>query len=543
MSEARHRVLHYHEVSKHSFQGYAPGPGGLDWANQPDPFRRYRGAPLALLDDPPVDDRPEYDGALLGRNLAPAPFDRRSVSQLFRDSLALSAWKQAGASRWALRVNPSSGNLHPTEGYLLCGPVAGLFDSPVVCHYAPREHALEVRARIPVHLWGRIIESVGGEVLLVGLTSIHWREAWKYGERAFRYCQHDVGHALGALAVSAAGLGWHARLLGGLSSEQVATLLGIRDARGPDAEQADCIVAVARHTQPRLRTVLDDASINAWRGLDWLGEPNALSSAHVHWPLLDEVGRVVRKPVTSHDMSAESDARWPEPLGISQSVPLRRILHQRRSAVATDGMTSMAAGSLFRMLARTLPVGESAPLAAWPWPARVHLLLFVHRVDGLPRGLYCLARTPQAVARLRDAMRPDFRWSTPAHCPDGAPLFLLAEADVRRAAMQLSCFQDIAGDGCFSVAMLAEFEDSLRSQGPWCYPRLFWEAGLIGQVLYLEAEAAGLRGTGIGCYFDDPVHQVFGLTGLAYQDLYHFTVGAPVEDARLTTRPPYPPPA
>ena len=35
------------------------------------------------------------------------------------------------------------------------------------------------------------------------------------------------------------------------------------------------------------------------------------------------------------------------------------------------------------------------------------------------------------------------------------------------------------------------------------YRRLFWECGLIGQVLYLEAEAAGVRGTGIGCFYDD----------------------------------------
>ncbi len=63
---------------------------------------------------------------------------------------------------------------------------------------------------------------------------------------------------------------------------------------------------------------------------------------------------------------------------------------------------------------------------------------------------------------------------------------------------------------------------------------------MIGQVLYLEAEAAGVRGTGIGCFFDDPVHEVFGLEGNAYQSLYHFTVGGPVEDPRLTTLPPYP---
>ena len=63
---------------------------------------------------------------------------------------------------------------------------------------------------------------------------------------------------------------------------------------------------------------------------------------------------------------------------------------------------------------------------------------------------------------------------------------------------------------------------------------------MIGQVLYLEAEAAGVRGTGIGCFFDDAVHEVFGLHGRAYQSLYHFTVGSPVEDTRLTTLPPYP---
>ena len=64
---------------------------------------------------------------------------------------------------------------------------------------------------------------------------------------------------------------------------------------------------------------------------------------------------------------------------------------------------------------------------------------------------------------------------------------------------------------------------------------------MIGQVLYLEAEAAGIRSTGIGCFFDDPVHDLFGFKGRKHQTLYHFTVGGPVEDTRLTTLPPYPP--
>ena len=49
-----------------------------------------------------------------------------------------------------------------------------------------------------------------------------------------------------------------------------------------------------------------------------------------------------------------------------------------------------------------------------------------------------------------------------------------------------------------------------------------------------------MRSTGIGCYFDDPMHRVLGLQGRTYQDLYHFTIGGPIEDTRLTTLPSYP---
>ena len=62
---------------------------------------------------------------------------------------------------------------------------------------------------------------------------------------------------------------------------------------------------------------------------------------------------------------------------------------------------------------------------------------------------------------------------------------------------------------------------------------------MIGQVLYLEAEAHGIRSTGIGCFFDDPVHDILGLKDHEFQSLYHFTVGKQVEDLRLQTWPPY----
>ena len=182
------------------------------------------------------------------------------------------------------------------------------------------------------------------------------------------------------------------------------------------------------------------------------------------------------------------------------------------------------------------------PWDSLPWDPTIHLALFVHRVDGLLPGIYMLLRNadPALKATFQQSMHEQFVWTVPEHCPGSLPLYLLEDGNAQRIAMQLSCHQEIAGAGAFSLGMIAEFEASLEKHGPWFYKRLFWETGLIGQVLYLEAEAAGVRATGIGCFFDDPVHRVLGwYPDTRFQSLYHFTVGGAVDDHRLTTLPPY----
>ena len=212
-----------------------------------------------------------------------------------------------------------------------------------------------------------------------------------------------------------------------------------------------------------------------------------------------------------------------------------QIIRQRRSLLACDGKTSIPAERFYRMLSRVMP----APRDAIPWSPAIHFGLFVHRVEGIEPGLYAMARDAAKVEKLKAAMHAHFAWEAPPGCPAELPLYLLERGDARELATQVSCRQEIAGEGAFSLGMIAEYQASLVEHGPSFYRRLFWEAGAIGQVLYLEAEAAGVRSTGIGCFFDDPVHQVFGFKDLAFQSLYHFTVGGYVDDPRLTTLPPY----
>jgi hypothetical protein len=206
-----------------------------------------------------------------------------------------------------------------------------------------------------------------------------------------------------------------------------------------------------------------------------------------------------------------------------------------------DGSTGISREAFFRMLARLIPTRDrrSIPWDAIPWRPRIHLGLFVHRVEGVPRGLYALARDPDKLAALKEVMRREFRWQHVPSCPPGLPLYLLQEGDCRALAATVSCGQHIAGDGAFSLGMIADYIESLTTYGAAFYRNLFWEVGMVGQVLYLEAEEAGIRSTGIGCYFDDPVHEVFGITPRKWQSFYHFTVGGQVEDPRLTTLPAY----
>ena len=541
-------VIAYHERTKHHFHRFAASLGYMDWATQPDPFRRYAGADLVRLPLPKA-GRPLPYWQLYAMGTVPRePLSVESISLFFRYALSLTAWKRFGETTWSLRANPSSGDLHPTEGYAVLPAIEGLGDMAAVYHYAPKEHALERRAVLDAKSWSELLAPFPEGSFFVGLSSVHWREAWKYGERAFRYCQHDVGHALAAMRIAAAALGWRLVLLDGVDDHIVSRLLGLgrdEDVGEAEREEPELLAVIAPELSPMVPRSVNGVTAESG-GVRWQGKANALGPEHsVEWPEIDEVARATR--CSGHVSIADDFSRFPTDDDLF-GTPVRQGLLSaetailgRRSAVAMDGSTAISQAAFFRMLARLIPTRDrrSMPWDAIPWRPRIHLGLFVHRVDGLPPGLYALPRDPDKLAALKEVMRPEFRWERVPTCPRGLPLYLLQEGDCRALAARVSCGQDIAADGAFSLGMIADYMDCLTTYGAAFYRNLFWEAGMVGQVLYLEAEEAGVRSTGIGCYFDDPVHEVFGIASREWQSFYHFTVGGPVEDGRLTTLPAY----
>ncbi len=541
----------YHERTKHHLDHLARGPEYLDWDDQPDPFRRFDGAEsltLPLIADRIGDqsgeslDRPWQE--LLDGTIPPAPIDLASLAALLQLSLGLAVWKRHGPNRWALRCNPSSGNLHPTEGYLICRGLAELGDG--VYHYAPGQHRLERRCRFPADtsespsprgredgVRKRAPENT--PEIWIALSSIFWREAWKYGERAFRYVQLDIGHALGALRYAAALLGWKARFVE-IDDPGLASLLGLDrdvDFEGAEREHPDLLLQLT----PASPTAATELTQLARQG-EWFGKANPLGGEpHFKWPVIGQVAQATRL-----------QGRWPQrppahppghpPRPIDCPKPAPRLIRERRSAQAMDPQQAMPRDDLLTLLDTLLPRPDRPPWDGWPHQPRIHLVLMIHRVEELEPGLYLLARHPAAREALLKKMKEEFDGNPIATKIPDFPLYHLLSGDSQQVARILGCHQNIAAHGCFSASMLAEFDAALNDH-PAEYRRLHWEAGLIGHQLYLGAEALGLQGTGIGCFFDDAVLDLLGLTESGYQPLYHFTVGKGLPDARIQSDPPY----
>src|SRR6201993_287963 len=211
--------LEYHELTKHSAESLRRTLHYLDWTNMPNPFRHYEGVPV--LDLPADPSAPQISAleVLAGkRGNTPVRDGAEFLSQLMFYSASISATKRVPSTGgiYSLRVNPSSGNLHPTEFHFCTRGLAGWPDG--LYHYRPSSHMTEQRA-----IGDFCVKLVNNSApLIFVLTSIAWREAWKYRDRAYRYCLHDIGHAWQALTLAARSLGSESFAIGHFSDDRVA---------------------------------------------------------------------------------------------------------------------------------------------------------------------------------------------------------------------------------------------------------------------------------------------------------------------------------
>jgi len=240
------------------------------------------------------------------------------------------------------------------------------------------------------------------------------------------------------------------------------------------------------------------------------GQPNQLSEEQVPYPLIERIHAATKlnTEATTPSLgqpksSGRGEISLPPP--VSTRCHFGDIVRTRRSALDfRGGGESISLSQLATLLSST-----KEPLFADFATARfVQLDLYVHRVEDLAPGVY-------------------------RYWPEHAELEKIREGDQRLVAATLSLGQDLAGNACLAFSMIGDFENAARCYGDRGYRYVHFEAGAIGQRMYLASEALGLRATGIGAFFDEEVNRYLNLAPELGQVVYHFAIGYPVPDPRL----------
>ncbi|HMD32904.1 MAG TPA: SagB family peptide dehydrogenase, partial [Candidatus Acidoferrales bacterium] len=366
--------------------------------------------------------------------------------------------------------------------------------------------------------------------LIFVLTSIAWREAWKYQSRAYRYCLLDMGHAWQSLALAARAIGCESFALGHFPDDRVAETCVLNEDEWP-------MLVIGIHggihggVHGGVRGVgrggLHGASIPAGNSAGTAapvetilhgGRPNRLSERQEKYTLIEQIHAATKLGVEAAipvpgqpETSGRGETGLPAAVSTSPSTNLSigrgfgDVVRGRRSALDFRGGSESIS---FAHLAAILSTTRERFSADFATARFVQLYVYVHRVEGLAPGVY-------------------------RYGPERAELEKIKEGDQRLAAAALSLGQDLAGNACLAVSMIGDFENAARRYGDRGYRYVHFEAGAIGQRMYLAAEALGLRATGIGAFFDDQVHQYLGLPPEVGQVVYHFAIGYPVRDTRL----------
>ncbi|MGK0256220.1 MAG: SagB-type dehydrogenase family enzyme [Arcobacteraceae bacterium] len=517
MNKNLQMVYTYHNNTKHSNQRYARSLGYMDWATQPDPYRTYKGAKETLLPLAFEYNTLPYHTIFKKDEREIAPLCVESISQFFQFSLGLAAVKQAGNQSWALRCNASSGNLQPTEAYIIASNIKEIKNG--LHHYAPKNHSLELIAAAKKDL------NLPEDSFLVAISSIVWREAWKYGERSWRYTQLDCGHAFRALQVSSYMLGWKVQRINA-NEEELSNLIGLNQNDRyvkEERESPDMLLLISKEdisetiNIQNLRKCFEDT---------YLPIANQLSASWHNWEILDSIEDATKKEHIQIEKQISTINTLRE-----ESYDSKDILLKRRSAQMMNPNDNVISLKSFETIIASVSSTLDENITA------VNLVFFIHSVEDLESGLYILIRDAKYKEELKKEFKDEFLWQEID--TKAGKLYLLKKGDFRVTAKAISCSQDIAKDGAFSLGMLADFSNQLNLYGTHRYKELYWECGAIGQQLYLEATSLKLSATGIGCYLDDVFHNVLGLNNLSHQCLYHFTVGRGLVDERLSTLKPY----
>jgi SagB-type dehydrogenase family enzyme len=476
---------YYHERTKYDPQTIASKSKGLDWSQQPYPFKEYKIGQT-------FDLKP-----YLSRQTVPQKGDFwRRISRILGCSYGLTAKIATMGSPLYLRSAPSAGGLYPAEVYLISRGTeflpAGLYS------YQGQSHSLLLfwESDVWTHLqsacfWNPVLENTD---IAVVTSAIFYRSAWRYEDRAYRRIFLDTGHLLGNIELSASINDYRAHLIGGFNDSQMNELLYLDS----EKESVMTVIALAdllniRQNLPPSTTALPSATTTLYPKI---AEGELLSS--LQRATIIDADEKIEAAVTPSNW--EDKYNFPFCLKVSVTsrpvnwgedlIDLESTMLKRRSTRAYSG-ASLSLNELRALLHFTYQPQDYADQNLDPNPDYFDLDLLetfiaVSAVTGLEEGCYYYAPKAQELRQIR------FK-------------------NFRQELHYLCLGQDLGRDAAAVVFHTADLSKAVAKYGDRVYRYLHADAGHLGQRLNLAAIHLGLGVSGIGGFFDDQVNEVLGI--------------------------------
>ncbi len=523
MQDARgSKADEFHEATKHSEISVRTSANYLDWENKPNAFKVYTGVPLQPL--PTEFLRPALNALLsisgtVPREKASTGLGIDTLSELLFFSAGITREvKVQGRGTLYMRAAPATGALYPIELYVVCRDLEGL--EAGVYHFGPGDFSL---SRLRSGDWTPALSSYAGSrsdisaaPASIVLTSIAWRNSWKYQARSYRHWFWDGGVIAANLLATATSAGLRSSIVLGFEDDAVNRLLGLRARR--EAAIAICPVGMSANaaTGSVSRRLSD-------RELPPPIDPTfvRLSQGEVEYPQVWEVheasylkdfSEVIAWTRPREEKKASSPAAPPS----DRSYPLDRTLPRpdegpdlahvilRRGSTRRFSLEPITYEQLSNVLYHST---RGVPLDL-PLPGTLlEVYLISNAVNGLLNGSYRFDRASGSLEQLRAG---EFRGIGGYLCLE-QPLFTGASA---------------------VVFLMTELAEVLRLFGDRGYRAAQFEAGVVAGRMYLAsyAQAMGASGT---TFYDDAVTEFFSPRAAEQTPMMALGIGIPGYRARF----------
>jgi SagB-type dehydrogenase family enzyme len=498
--------MEFHETTKHSEFSLRMSAHYLDWDNKPHPFKVYNSLPSI----PPPGDFPHPKmKALDAITTLPSkdetkPIDLGTLAEILFFSAGITRKMRTRAGVHYMRAAPATGALYPIELYLICGDVQGL--DPGVYHFSPLDFTL-VKLREGNHtseLTSSDGTSGGTWPVTIALTSLAWRNAWKYENRSYRHWFWDAGViAANMLAVSAAEE-LPARIDVGFVDSKIDRLLGLTAGK----EATVVMVSFGKELPHEASDQAKDLS-----ELDL--EVRPLSREETEYPLIWKTNR------ESELHTFEEVRKWRQGLkpqaaesGVQPSFQLQPL---REATIPSLEETILRRGSTRKFAPKPITLQQLSTIiksstsqipmdCLLRGESMIDFYFIANQIDGLPSGSYFFDRKQNAIGQLKAGR---FR--------DMSGYLCLGQ----------SLFSD-ASAVFFLMTDLGQCLDALGNRG---YRAAQFEAGVRSGKIYLSSYAVSLGASG-STFYDDAVTEFFSPHAKDKSTMIAVGVGVPAYIAR-----------